>query len=245
MAPHTQVLYATLPRRVKASIIDGVILITLFIVPPLLISTLLGNDTGLNATAMFVPPLLLEPFLITYFGSTIGQYIFGIQVINADTGKKCSFIKSFVRYLTKLPLGAFSLVYMLFSNKHQAIHDIAAKSLVVLSTKRIAQNPSFANYGESEQNHEKDSAYQYPSSLRRFLFFCLWFVLSSFLFGLTIELIALSFIPGYTLETENLPKHIDIATDVIGSIIFISIAVLASKGYLPGAKRKKRQPATL
>lgn len=47
------------------------------------------------------------------------------------------------------------------------------------------------------------------------------------------------FVPDYTLDTEELPKHIDIATNVLGSMLFITIAVLASKGQLPGAKRKK------
>jgi len=234
----SQVLYATLPRRIKASIIDGIVLLTLFILSPMVIHFLLGNDTGLSAVVMFAPPLFLEPFLITYLGFTLGQYIFGIQVIRADTGGKCPLMASFGRYCTKGLLGGLSMVYMLFSKKHQAIHDHLAKTLVVLSSEKIKQNPDFSNYGEREQTFEGD--YSYPSALKRFVFFFLWLIPVSIVYGFIIEGAALLLLPGYTIETEKLPNGIDTATDLIGSLIFIALAILASKGYLPGAKRKPK-----
>lgn len=202
-------------------------------------ASLTGENSGLNGIAMFFPPLFLEPMLISYLGFTVGQYFFGIQVINADTDGKCSLVVSFLRYILKILLGGFSLVYMLFSNKHQAIHDIAANTLVILSHKKIEKNPEFIEYGDVEQNLENDQNYQYPSAVRRFIFFCIWIVVASVIFGVIVELSALMFVPDYTLDTEELPKHIDIATNVLGSMLFITIAVLASKGQLPGAKRKK------
>lgn len=229
-------LYATLPRRIKASIVDGIVLLTLIILSPLIVGSITGKDSGLNALAMFAPPLLLEPILISYLGFTLGQYVFGIKVVRLDTGGKCPLIASFARYYTKALLGSLSMAYMLFSKKHQAIHDYVAKTLVVLSDKRIDRNPDFAEYGEFEQDLEGD--YIYPSALKRFGFFLLWLVPVSIVYGIVVEVAALLMLPGYTIETEELPKGIDIATDLIGSIVFIAFAVLASKGYLPGAKRK-------
>ena len=234
-----QVLYATLPRRVKASIIDGVVLMALFILCPLAIGSLTGSESGLNAIAMFTPLFLLEPILITYLGFTLGQFIFGIQVVRVDTGGKCPLLASFARYYTKILLGSLSMVYMLFSKKHQAIHDHVAKTLVVLSHKKIEQNPEFAKYGETEQEFENDITYTYPSILRRFGFFCIWIVVASIVFGVLIEGAALLMLPGYTLDTEKMPKQIEVAANLLYSIMFISLAVLASKGYLPGAKREK------
>lgn len=74
MIDTSQVLYATLPRRIKASILDGVILLVLIIMFYLIVGvgTLVGRDTWLNSIAMFTPPLLLEPYLITFFGFTLG-----------------------------------------------------------------------------------------------------------------------------------------------------------------------------
>ena len=234
----SQVLYATLPRRIKASIIDAFVLLALFILSPLMISSLTGKDTGLNAIAMFTPPLLLEPFLISFLGFTIGQYVFGIQVIRLDTGGKCPLVASFARYFAKTILGSLSIVYMLFSKKHQAIHDHLAKTLVVLSPNKIARNPGFAKHGEIEQDLENDVTYTYPSVGRRFGFFCLWSVVIGIVVVIVVEGAALLLLPGYTFETEKMPRPLEIASNLLHSIIFIGMAVLASKGLLPGAKRK-------
>jgi uncharacterized RDD family membrane protein YckC len=243
MMDTTQVLYATLPRRIKAAIIDGVVLLTLMILCPIAISMLAGRDSSANGIAMYIPPLLLEPFLISFLGFTLGQYIFGIQVIRVDTGGKCPLTASFLRYLAKTILGSLSMVYMLFSKKHQAIHDHLAKTLVVLSRKRIEQNPEFANYGETEQNLESeitegDITYDYPSAIRRFVFFCVWAVITLFALGIVAECTAL--ISGYTFETEKMPKQVEILYNLIYAVLFIWLAVIASKGQLPGARKKQK-----
>jgi hypothetical protein len=43
----------------------------------------------------------------------------------------------------------------------------------------------------------------------------------------------------FHLETVKLPVEIEVAIYLIYSAMFIVLAVFASKGYLPGAKRKK------
>jgi hypothetical protein len=129
---------------------------------------------------------------------------------------------------------------MLFSKKHQAVHDHLANTLVVLSRKRIEQNPAFANCGETEQNLEADTTCYFPSALRRFTFFCIWAVIALFLLGIVAESAALLLVPGYTLETEKMPKQIEVILNLLYSILFVGLAVLASKGRLPGARRKKK-----
>ncbi len=241
MMDTTEVLFATLPRRIKATITDGVVLLTLMILSPLTISMLIGRDTSANAIVMYFPPLLLEPLLISFLGFTLGQYIFGIQVIRMDTGGKCPLPASFLRYFAKTILGSFSMVHMLFSKKHQAIHDHLAKTLVVLSRRRIAQNPEFANYGENEQNLEADIAYNYPSAIRRFILFCVWAVITLIALSIVAECTALMLVPGYTLDTEKMPKQIEVIYNLIYAVLFIWFAVLASKGQLPGARRRKKE----
>ena len=223
-------LYATLPRRLKASIIDGVVLYSLFILNPLAIGAIFQNETILKPVVMFAPPFILEPFLITYLGFTIGQYIFGIEVVRLDTRTKCPLLISFARYYTKLLLGSFSLFYMLFSKKHQAIHDHLANTVVILSRKKIERSPEFAEYGMSEQIIEEN--YIYPSPIRRFGFFILWYAIVS---------IALVILVAITADIDNLPKSIDVTLNIIFSLIFFALAFMAAKGYLPGAKRKKKE----
>lgn len=230
-------IYATLPRRMKAGLIDLIIMLSLFILIPLVISSISESDTPTKVILMFAPPLLLEPFLITYFGFTLGQYFFGIQVVKTNN-QKCPLLISFIRYYTKLILGGLSMMYMLFSKKHQAIHDHLAGTIVLISQNRIEKNPEFANQGEPEQVKQED--YIYPSPLRRFGVFIIWYIIASICFGMAIEAIALLTIPEYTIETESLPEQFDIVINIINSVLFFSSALLASKGYLPLAKRKKK-----
>ncbi len=239
MMDTTQVLYATLPRRIKAAIIDGVVLLSLMILSPLSISMLVGRDAA-NGVLMYIPPVLLEPFLISFLGFTLGQYIFGIQVISVHDGGKCRLPASFLRYFSKTILGSLSMVFMLFSKKHQAIHDHLAKTLVVLSRKKIEQNPEFANNGETEQNFEADISYNYPSVLRRFIFFCIWAVIALIIVSIVAECSALLLVPGYTINTEKMPKHFEVAFNLIYSVLFIGFAIIASKGSLPGARKKAK-----
>ena len=237
MMNDSRILYATLPRRIKASIVDSVVLLTLMIISPVVIGLWIPRGTGLSGAAMFAPPLFLEPLLISYLGFTLGQYLFGIRVVRIDGGGHCPLAPSFLRYLTKTVLGGVSVAYMLFSRKHQAIHDHVASTLVVLSAAKIEKQPGFARHGELEQ--DLGGEYIYPSPLRRFMLFLVWLMPASVLLGMTIVCTALFVVPGYTVTTEKLPKAFEIAGNFAGSILFISMAVLASKGYLPGARRKR------
>ena len=198
----------------------------------------MGNDTPVNSLAMFAPIFLLEPFLVTYLGSTLGQYFMGMQIVRVDTNSKCPLLMSFPRYYTKLLLGGLSVIYMLFSGKHQAIHDHLAKTVVVLSSKKIEKKPTLANKGEPERILDAD--YIYPSAMRRFGIFILWAIFANFIIGLLAEISALLILPDYTLETGALPESIEITVGLISLMISFVLAMQAAKGRLPGAKRKRR-----
>lgn len=236
-----QDFFASLATRIKASIIDGAIVLTLFILIPVTIGAFFPNEFPLVGVAMFAPALLLEPLLVTYSGATIGQSIFGLRVVRVDTRSNCNLFISFFRYLAKTILGGISLIYMLFSKRHQAIHDHLANTVVIISPKKLEKNPQLKKHGEVEQalNH----GYSYPSAIRRFIFFIVWYIIISFFLGIMFEIGAVIFIHGYTLESDNLPEVLDIIMSIVLGIAFISLAVIASKGLIPGARRKKIQIA--
>ena len=230
-------IYASLATRIKASIIDGIILITLFLSIPMIIGAFSNSDSSIKAIAMFAPLILLEPILVTFLGSTIGQYLFGIKVIRVDSRSNCSLFVSFFRYIAKTVLGSLSLVYMLFSRKHQAIHDHLANTVVLISQKKLEMNPQLFKHGEMEQTFNHD--YTYPSAIRRFILFIVWYLLACIALGILVEIIAVAIIPGYTIDAGKLPEVVDNILSILLAIVFISLAVFASKGYLPGAKRKR------
>lgn len=230
-------IYASLATRIKASIIDGLILITLFLSTPMVIGVFSNNDSPIKAIAMFAPLILLEPILVTYLGSTIGQYIFGIKVIRVDSRSNCNLYVSFFRYVAKTILGSISLVYMLFSRKHQAIHDHLTNTVVLISQKKLEKNPQLFKHGEMEQTFNHD--YAYPSAIRRFILFIVWYFLACIVLGIVVEVAAVAIIPRYTIDDGKLPEVVDNILSILLAIVFIALAVVASKGCLPGARRKR------
>lgn len=233
------IIYASLPRRIKASIVDGIILLSLFTLIPIVFSSVSNSETPVKAILMYAPLFLFEPFLITYLGYTIGHYFFGIRIVRIDNHLKCPLYISFVRYYAKALLGVFSATYMLFSKNQQAIHDHLAKTIVLLSKKKLENNPELAN---SHSESTLDFSYLQSSPLKRFVIFILWYIFCAIILGIAIEVIALFVIPGYTIETEKMPEYMEITAQLIFAILFFLLALAAAQGYLPGARRKKRDP---
>lgn len=234
-----QDIFASLATRIKAGVIDGFILLSLFIFIPVTIEAIISDDVPFKGIAMFAPIFLLEPLLVAFLGATIGQSIFGLKVVRIDTRCNCNLFISYIRYFAKTILGGISLIYMLFSKKHQAIHDHLANTVVIISQKKLDENPQLIKYGETEQtlNH----GYSYPSARRRFIFFIVWYIFISIFLGMVFEFGAIISIPGYTLESDELPYFLDNILSIVLAIVFISLGVFASKGLLPGARRKKIQ----
>jgi uncharacterized RDD family membrane protein YckC len=232
------ILHATIGRRLKASIIDGVVLLALIVVIPLVGHALAGDSIAGLWLLMYAPVFLLEPLLVSFWGQTIGQYLLGVKVVREHVFLRCPLPQSFLRFYTKALLGLWSMIYMVFSKNHKAIHDYLAGTIVILSPRRLAKDPSFADNGETEQT--EDARFVYPSALRRFAFFLIWYFGS--LFGATfVEFILLSIVVG-TDRAEQLFKAIERGERLFWSIMLIVFASLAAKGRLPGAKRKRKFP---
>ncbi|MCP3940319.1 MAG: RDD family protein [Desulfobacteraceae bacterium] len=230
-------IYATLARRIKAGIIDGILYLALIIFLMFVVSQVLKDGGPIRALLIYSPLFFLEPLLVTYLGASIGQHLLGMEVMSINTRKKCPLGISLIRYFTKVLLGSLSLIYMLFSRKHQAIHDHFANTVVLLSRKKIEKNPSFANHGAIEQTYE--SEYKYPSPLRKFCVFIVWYLLSCILIDVLIETSAILLLPDYSIKTEKLPEGVELIRDFLLSITFITFAIWAAKGRLFGARRKK------
>jgi uncharacterized RDD family membrane protein YckC len=85
----TKVVYATLGRRLMASIIDSWVFLFFFIGIPLLIEPFIKESfTGL-AVLMYAPIFVLEPLLVSYWGQTVGQYLMGIRVAREADLSRC------------------------------------------------------------------------------------------------------------------------------------------------------------
>ena len=123
--------WAELSDRLAAKFIDWMILISLVKLLPKFSET--GSEIVL---------LLVLLFLIFYIfckdglknGQSYGKRIIGICVIDANSGKLCTFIKSFVRNVPTL-LGIFDWIFI-FSTKRQRLGDPLANTIVIREKSR-------------------------------------------------------------------------------------------------------------
>lgn len=122
--------YPTILRRYFSTLIDGIILLVVFIVS---LSLIEGKDQ-ITSTIRFVVPIMIiffyEP-LLTSKACTIGQLITQIRVRKITDLKRISIILAYVRYFVKIFLGFISFFSIIFSNKGRAIHDFSSGTVVI------------------------------------------------------------------------------------------------------------------
>jgi len=82
---------------------------------------------------------LVAAAYFTYFhaqpaGQSLGDRVLGIRIVDAETGGQIDYIRAFIRWLVSLVSGFVLLIgylWMLFNDRKQTWHDIAARTLVV------------------------------------------------------------------------------------------------------------------
>ena len=125
-----EIEYPTLFRRYLSTLVDGLLLIGGIVV----FSSMLGNREGLTGLriALFLFLLLGYEPLLTAYACTLGQYLLGIRVRRVDAPtRRLSFLAAYVRYLVKIPLGVVSFITIGFTRQQRALHDFAAKSIMI------------------------------------------------------------------------------------------------------------------
>jgi len=121
--------YPNLLRRYLGAMIDGILIILLVV----LIGQLPFYPSGNEATGVLVFLLVLanyEPILVT-FVCTAGQAIMRFRVRDFATGGRVPIWRLYVRVVVKTFLGIISFLTLPARHDRRAIHDLAAKTLVV------------------------------------------------------------------------------------------------------------------
>ncbi|WP_396601265.1 RDD family protein [Algibacter sp. R77976] len=123
--------YASIISRVKALVIDSIILI-LLMYSATEIFGLFDNIPNYLRIGVFVFLFLLyEPILVSVFGATIGHFFNDIEVKReSNENKNLNLPFAIARFITKLFLGWISLLTVNSTKKKQAIHDYVGQSVV-------------------------------------------------------------------------------------------------------------------
>jgi uncharacterized RDD family membrane protein YckC len=124
--------YPTLTCRYIATAIDLIFILAVMI----LIAYLFENtgETGVKVRAGLVLFLFFvyEPLCTSRF-CTLGQKLMRVRVRRYPSRERLSLFMAYIRILVKALLGVLSFFTLPFSRKRRAIHDLAARSIVVFA----------------------------------------------------------------------------------------------------------------
>jgi len=177
-------VYPTLPRRIYAAAIDGSLAAVGIVAVLLLIGPIASSPW------VILPPIIalltLEPVLVARTGASIGHLIFGLRVIDADSGKNVSFLRALLRMVARATLGIPSLFLVHTTRRYQAIHDLIARSVVT-----IRDPASFPQNQIRSEHSDIDDGYDYPTRRRRILVIAIYsivlYVLAGILMAVLLE----------------------------------------------------------
>jgi uncharacterized RDD family membrane protein YckC len=123
------IFYARVWPRVKAILVDGLLVALAFLLAALVGSHVPGAGAAAFVT-WFAVWALYDPLMVSLTGGTVGHHLFNLRVVSDRTGGRPSLPAAFVRNIAKVTLGLLSLVAMAASARGKALHDWIAGTTV-------------------------------------------------------------------------------------------------------------------
>lgn len=128
--------YAILPDRIKAAVIDAILLIAAMYAASEILNLFDNVPNFVRISIAAILFILYDPFFTSRFGGTIGHSYSNITVKkDLDRNRNIGFPAALLRFVLKATLGWISLLTVTGNEKRKAIHDFAVNS-VVLTEKR-------------------------------------------------------------------------------------------------------------
>lgn len=128
-----EIKHALLTDRVKAVVIDSIVIIGLLFAASEILAFFQDVSTYIKIIIFVFAFIIYEPLFVSMYGQTIGHSYSKIRVVKDDNAfkNKISFLTALGRYFIKAILGWISLITVSSNNKKQALHDLMEKSIVV------------------------------------------------------------------------------------------------------------------
>ena len=227
-------IYPRLIRRVQACIIDSFIIVFILVGLFLLVTTFSVEPVWVRIAIVLVPVFFFEPVLVSYTGGTIGHHLLKLKVQDVSNTKNINIFLALIRFILKTLLGTISLIFVLTTRKHQAIHDFLANSIVAYKDPK--QVPEYEALVERVIEEE---GYIYPSKLRRIAMIILYNILLFIL----IMILSNFLLSERCIENNMCTPFEGISLNIIWVISAALILVGGWKSLLLGCKRKKIRPS--
>ena len=189
-----------------------------------------GLHFAVKLSFLALPILALEPGMVSSTGGTIGHHLIGLRIRDATRDVKIGFFRALLRFIIRGLLGVVSLVFILITRRHQAIHDYVTRSIVVLRrSEGIAER-------ERQVERTESAAFEYPSRTRRSIVTLLYLIVSFVVLSITVNIV----VSVDCIENERCTDRETVVVLILGLIWLISVCigfVLGWRGQLLGARR--------
>ncbi|WP_103068700.1 RDD family protein [Aquimarina sediminis] len=124
--------YAILPNRIKAVVVDGIIIIAAMYAVTEIFALFDNVPNIFRIIAFTFIFILYDPIMTSAYGTTVGHSFSKIAVKREDDhNKNLPFFKALIRFFIKFSLGWISLLTVTANEKRKAIHDFAVDSIVI------------------------------------------------------------------------------------------------------------------
>ena len=138
-------LYARAAPRLQAYLRDAFVYVAVPVVC-MLVAVTIGTPiaTQVNVVAAILFLLLYEPVCIWKAGGTIGHISLNLRVARAEDLGPVSFKRALLRTMVKGVVGVWAFMAIYFTRRCQAVHDLAARTVVIPRDGSTASRTGFA-----------------------------------------------------------------------------------------------------
>ena len=230
--PSGEVFYPRLVRRVRAYLIDQMVLLALFAAWLLLLPWMEGFTSAQRIFALMAPIWLAEPCLVSLTGATIGHHLMRLRIRDARADRNLGFFRATLRAVLRLMLGWLSVLFILVTRRRQALHDVLLGSVVVIA--RPEGLPAYDLLAALPFDLQR--APGMPSKWRRLLIVLLYLLAASIAVGVA----AVVLISPQCSSDEMCTREEEIVQAICGwawLAAAAAIVVLGMRGRLWGARR--------
>lgn len=226
--------YPRLIRRFKGAAVDGVVVPIAAIGSLVLIDSLGVESAEIKIACAVLTILLLEPFAVAFTGGTVGHHAFGMRVRRKSADQRLNVFAALLRFVTKTLFGLPSFFVALITRNRQALHDVAAGSVVVYKS-----TIGLPDYEVLAENSRDDEQRRYLSVWRRLLVILLYWLLCYLGLNLVIGIFFYSCASKHVCSDSQVRWII--ASLVVTLVVFVAIAVLGWRGALYGCRKQANQ----
>ncbi|OEJ99762.1 RDD family protein [Roseivirga misakiensis] len=137
--------YPATSFRVKASLIDAVLILLIMVISAYLIDSVGAVPDWVRAMVMIILFVIYEPLTVGIAGGTLGHRIQGLEVRRvSDTSQRIGLMMAIIRVVFKFALGLFSILTSYLRSDNRCIHDLVCGSVVVYRSQANTISPSLS-----------------------------------------------------------------------------------------------------